>query len=532
MVVEQKKESIRPKPVVLLIVDGFGIAPDGEGNAITHAKMPNFKKFVETYPAMTVRASGEEVGLSWGEMGNSEVGHLAIGAGRVYYQTLPRINREIATGEFFKNEKFLAAIEHAKKNNSALHLIGMVSPGRVHSMDEHCFALLELAKKQKFNRVFVHAILDGRDTVYNAAADFIQNLQKKIKEYKTGKIASLSGRFYAMDRDNRWERTEKAYQAMVLGQGETNEDPLEAIKLSYAKDIFDEQFVPTVIVENGQPVATVKDNDAIIFFNYRPDRMRQITKAFVLPDFDKFSRQRLNNLFAVTMTEYEKGLPVEVAIKTEPIENSLAQVISAAGLKQLHIAETEKYAHVTFFLNGTKEDPFAGEDRAVIPSPRVASYDQTPAMSTKEVTDRVLKEISSEKYDFIVMNFACSDMVAHTGNFKATIAANEFVDVSLGRIAEAVLGKGGVLLVTADHGNAEEVKNLRTGEMDKEHSTNPVPFLIIGKQFSGTASPAGVAPEGDLSLTQPVGMLADVAPTVLAILGVEKPPEMTGVSLI
>jgi len=529
---ENQPEIQRPKPVVLLIIDGFGIAPAGDGNAVTRAKMPNFAKFVRNYPAMSIRASGEEVGLSWGEMGNSEVGHLAIGAGRVYYQTLPRINRDIATGAFFENQAFIKAFDFAKTNNSAVHLVGLVSSGRVHSMDEHCYALLEMAKKQKFNKVFIHAILDGRDTVYNVASDFIQTLQKKIQEYGVGKIASVSGRFYAMDRDNRWDRTEKAYNAMVLGQGETATDSLEAIKASYAREIFDEQFVPTVILEDGLPVAKIQNNDAVIFFNFRPDRMRQITKAFALPDFDKFPRERLNNVFLVSMTEFEKGLPIEVAVPPNVIKNTLAEAISNAGLTQLHIAETEKYAHVTFFLNGTKEEPFPGEDRVIIPSPQVSSYDQAPAMSTYEITDRIVKEIFAEKYDFIVANFANPDMVAHTGNLEASIKADEVADECMGKLAEVILGKGGVLLVTADHGNVEEVKNLRTDEMDKEHSTNPVPFLIIGKQFENVTAPSGEVPEGDLSLMSTIGMLADVAPTVLSILKVDKPDEMTGTVLI
>jgi 2,3-bisphosphoglycerate-independent phosphoglycerate mutase len=464
-------------------------------------------------------------------MGNSEVGHLAIGAGRVYYQTLPRINREIATGDFFKNQKFLAAFAHAQKNNSAVHLVGLVSSGRVHAMDSHCHALLEMAKKEDFSRVFVHAFLDGRDTVYNAAPDFLRTLHEKFTEFGRGELASMSGRFYAMDRDNRWERTEKAYKAMVLGEGEKADDPLEALKVSYAKEIFDEEFIPTVLMKNDQPVATIKDNDAVIFFNFRPDRMRQIVKAFVLPDFDKFSCDRLNNIFPVTMTEYEKNLPVEVAIASEVVVCPLAEAVSLAGLKQLHIAETEKYAHITFFLNGTKEEPFPGEERVIIPSPRVASYDQAPAMSVYEITDRVIKEINDKKFDFIAINFAAPDMVAHTGNFTATVKACEAVDDCLGRLAEAVLRHDGTLLVTADHGNCEEVKNLRTGEMDKEHSTNPVPFLIIGRDLAGKVGSSGEVPEGDLSLLQPVGMLADVAPTVLAVMGLEKPKEMTGVSL-
>ncbi|HLD17821.1 MAG TPA: 2,3-bisphosphoglycerate-independent phosphoglycerate mutase [Patescibacteria group bacterium] len=522
----------RPKPAVLLIIDGFGVAPDSEGNAVTRAKMPFFRKLVETYPAMTLRASGEEVGLSWGEMGNSEVGHLAIGAGRVYYQTFPRINRDIAAGAFFKNPAFLQAIEQVKKNGRTLHLVGLVSAGRVHSMDEHCHALLRLADQQGLKDVRVHAILDGRDTVYNAGIDFIRTLQEKMKEIGIGKIASLSGRFYAMDRDHRWDRTQKAYEAMTLGQGEIAEDPVAALEASYAKGVFDEEFVPTVLVEDGQAIGSVNEGDAVIFFNFRPDRMRQLTKAFVLPDFEKFSRRPVRDLFPVTMVEYEKGLPVEVAYAPQMVEKCLAEVLSGAGLRQLHLAETEKYAHVTFFLNGMREQPFPGEDRAIIPSPRVASYDQTPEMSIYALTDRVVKEIEKGNNDFFVVNFANPDMVSHTGNLEASIKANESVDACLARILSAVFEKGGVAFLTADHGNVEEVRNLRTGEMDKEHSTNPVPFLVIGKAFEGVQAPSGPVPDGDLSLVPPVGMLADVAPTILSVLNIPQPTEMTGQSLL
>lgn len=515
-----------------MVLDGFGVASDAEGNAVTRAKMPVFRKLVQTYPAMTLRASGEEVGLSWGEMGNSEVGHLAIGAGRVYYQMFPRINRDIAMGTFYENAAILKAFEHAKVNNSRVHLVGMVSAGRVHSMDDHCHALLAFAKQQNFDRVFVQAILDGRDTVYNVGVDFITTLQSTMMELGVGKIASLSGRHFAMDRDNRWDRVEKAYNAMVKGEGETATDPLAALQASYAKEVFDEQFVPTVITQDGSPVGMISDNDAVIFFNFRPDRMRELTKAFVLPEFEAFARQKLQNIFPVTMAEYESGLPVTVAYPPETVEKCLAQVLSEAGLKQLHIAETEKYAHVTFFLNGTKEEPFLGEDRVIIPSPRVASYDEAPAMSAFELTDRVLKEIASNTYDFIAMNFANPDMVGHTGNFEATVKANEIVDTCIGKVVNATLAKGGVVFITADHGNGEEVKNLRTGDIDKEHSTNPVPFLVIGKPFEGMPSPAGEVPEGDLSLVSPVGMLADVAPTILSVLGIPQPSEMTGQSLI
>jgi len=515
-----------------MILDGFGVAPDSDGNAVTRANMPRWRELVRKYPSMTLRASGEEVGLSWGEMGNSEVGHLAIGAGRVYYQLFPRINRDIVSGDFFKNPAFLKAAEHVRKNQSALHLIGLVSGGRVHAMDEHCHALLRFAKQQGIDRVFVHAILDGRDTVYNAGIDFIATLQEKMREIGVGKIASMSGRYFAMDRDNRWDREEKAYNAMAKGEGEKATDPIQALKDSYLKEVYDEQFPPTVVEENGVPVATIRDGDAAIFFNFRPDRARELTKAFVLPEFDKFPRVEIRDLLFVTMAEYEAGLPVEVAYLPEKIEHCLAKTISDAGLKQLHIAETEKYAHVTFFLNGTYEHPFPGEDRAIIPSPPVASYDQAPEMSALAITDRVVRDIRAGTYDLIVMNYANPDMVAHTGDFNATVKAHEEVDACLGRIVDAVLAAGGVLFITADHGNSEELKNLRTGDIDKEHATNPVPFVIVGKQFEGRPSLAGEAPDNDLSLLSPVGMLADVAPTILSVLGISQPPEMTGTPLL
>ncbi|MBI4437582.1 2,3-bisphosphoglycerate-independent phosphoglycerate mutase [Candidatus Uhrbacteria bacterium] len=520
------------KPTLLVVLDGFGVAPDSDGNAITRAKTPTFDRLIRAYPTMTLRASGEEVGLSWGEMGNSEVGHLAIGAGRVYYQTLPRINRAIDAGTFLMNAAFLHAIEHAKAHKSRLHLVGLVSQGRVHSLDAHAHVLLALAKKKGVKDVFVQAILDGRDTLPSVAVDFIGTLQEKMKELGVGKIASLSGRFFAMDRDNRWDRIEKAYNAMVLGAGAQAENPLSAIKASYQKEVYDEEFEPTVIVEQGAPVGLIQENDAVIFFNYRPDRMRELTRAFSLPSFEAFARKRVENLFAVTMTEYEAGLPVEVAFPPEAIEQTLAEVISRAGLKQLHIAETEKYAHVTFFLNGTKEEPFPGETRIIIPSPQVASYDEAPEMSARAITERVIKEMRENSFDFIVINFANPDMVAHTGNMEASVKSVEVVDECLGRLVEETLARDGVLCLTADHGNAEEMKNLRTGEMDKEHATNPVPFVIVSQRLEGQPSVAGEVPEGDLSLLSPVGILADVAPTVLALMGITEPPEMTGQPLL
>lgn len=522
----------RPKPVVLIILDGWGVAPPHAGNAIALAKKPRLDALIRTYPAMTLMASSKEVGLNWGEMGNSEVGHLNIGAGRVYYQTLPRINRDIEVGAFGTNQAFVHALEHVRKNKSKLHLVGLVSTGGVHSSLEHFFSLLEVCKKYKFSNVFVHAILDGRDTIYNTGIDFIRQLEAKMKELKIGKIASLSGRYYAMDRDNRWERTEAAYNAMVLGAGVQAESAEAAIAASYASQVYDEEFAPTVVMAKDAPTATIGAGDAVIFVNFRPDRARQLTQAFVLGQFDRFPREKIQDLYFVTMTEYEKGLPADVAYPPVVITTNLARLISDNGLKQLHIAETEKYAHVTFFLNGTIEDPYEGEDRVIIPSPRVSSYDQKPEMSAQEIAKRVVKEINADTYDFIVLNFANGDMVGHTGNLEATIVAAETVDTAIGQIVDAALAHDGVVLITADHGNGEEMQNLQTGEIDKEHSTNPVPFIVVGKAWEGQTGGVVEAVGGDLSLTQPVGMLADVAPTVIKILGITQPGEMTGRALI
>ncbi|MEO5928055.1 MAG: 2,3-bisphosphoglycerate-independent phosphoglycerate mutase [Patescibacteria group bacterium] len=523
----------RLKPVILAILDGFGIAPDAEGNAIRKAKMPVMQKLVESYPAMTLRASAEAVGLSWGEMGNSEVGHLTIGAGRIFYQSFPRITMSIENGEFFKNPALLGAIEHAKKNKSNLHLMGLVSPGGVHASDEHLYAILQLCKQQKFDRVFVHAFLDGRDSIFNSGLSFIQALEAKMAELKIGKIATLSGRFYAMDRDNRWDRIQKAYEAIALGISKNHATSAEeAISASYAASIYDEEFEPTIITKGSTPIATVKENDACIYFNFRPDRGRELTKTFVLPTFDKFPREAIKNLAFTTFTEYEKDLPVQVAYPPQLIDSCLARVISDAGLTQLHIAETEKYAHVTFFLNGMHEEEFPGETRVIIPSPRVSTYDKAPEMSAMEIADKVVDATLKGAYDFIVLNFANADMVGHTGDEAATITACETLDKALGKIVDAALGVGGAVLITADHGNAEEVKNLTTQEIDKEHSTNPVPFIIVGKPFEGLKAPTGDVLGGDLAMTPPVGMLADVAPTVLKIMEIPTPQDMTGRSLV
>ncbi len=533
MVAETAGNARRPRPVVLFVLDGYGIAPDAEGNAITRANTPIFHMLTARYPTMTLRASSEEVGLNWGEMGNSEVGHLAIGAGRVYYQTLPRLTKSIASGAFMTNPALMKAIEKVKSTGGVLHLMGVLSSGKVHGYDEHCYALLRMAKEHGIKNVAVHAVLDGRDTLYNSGIDFVKNALSQMKEIGVGELATICGRFYAMDRDNRWDRVEKAYNAMAIGKADVMvEDAVGAVELSYSREVYDEEFIPTVITKKGKPIATIRENDAVICWNFRPDRSREITKAFVLPVFDKFSREYIQGLTFVTMAEYEEGLPVIVAYAPEKISNSLAEIISNAGLVQLHIAETEKYAHVTFFMNGTREEPFPHEDRALVPSPHVASYSEIPAMSAPAITDRVVLEIKRGNYDVILGNFANADMVGHTGNFAATIAAVECIDLCIGRIVDAVLAADGVLLITADHGNAEEVLNLQTHEIDKEHSTNPVPFWIVGKQFEGKPSICGDVPGGDLSMMPPCGMLADIAPTMLAILGIEQPPEMTGTPLI
>jgi 2,3-bisphosphoglycerate-independent phosphoglycerate mutase len=523
----------RPRPLILAICDGWGVAPDSQGNAITRANTPNFDRFLREFPVMTLYASGAEVGLDAGEMGNSEVGHLNIGAGRVYYQTFPRIAKSILDGSLFENQALLGAIEQVKTNSSDMHIVGLVSPGNVHASEEHLYAILEMMKKHKVKKVYIHAILDGRDVQQNTAPDFIEKLEKVMKKTKVGEIATLSGRYYAMDRDNNWDRIEPVYRAMVDGvSAEYFIDPLDAIKASYKREVYDEQFVPVVIGKEGRPTATVKQGDAVIFFNFRPDRARELTKAFVLPAFEKFDRPYLNNLYFTTFTEYEKELPVHVVFPPMVIHNCLAEVISKAGLKQYHAAETEKYAHVTFFLNGTIEEPFPGEERGLIPSPKVATYDQAPEMSAVPLVDDVVRAIESDKYDVIIMNFANADMVAHTGNLEASILGIEAVDRGLGLIADHTMAKGGVFLMTADHGNGEEVANTVTGGVDKEHSTNPVPFIIVGEAYRGLAGPAGDPLNGDLSLLHPVGMLADVAPTMLAMLGIGVPPEMTGRSLI
>jgi len=526
---------IRPKPVVLVILDGWGVAPPSKGNGVTLARKPVFDHLVATYPVMTLQASGEAVGLSWGEMGNSEVGHLNLGSGKIVYQTLPRIYKSIEDGSFFKNSVFLRAMEHVKKNKSRLHLIGLVSNGGVHSHQDHLYALLELCKTQELNKVFIHAFLDGRDTKKDGGLDYLKMLLDKINELQVGKIASLSGRFYAMDRDNHWERIEKAYRALALGQSENQaEDPLRAVEQAYQQQMYDEEFVPAVMTKNGKPIATIDDKDAVIFFNFRADRGRELSQVFSLPSFDKFDREKkFKNLFFATLTQYDKDLPVEVAFPPALIEKPLARILQDHNLTQLHAAETEKYAHVTFFFNGGKEDEFIGEKRILVPSPSVPTYDQKPEMSAAELTAKLVGAVKEGKNDFMVVNYANADMVGHTGVIGATVRAIETVDKCLGDLINSILAQQGVCLITADHGNAEELINLQTGEIDKEHSTNPVPFIAVGRQWEGQTLTSGLdSAGGDLSILTPSGMLADISPTILKVLEIDSSEEMTGTALI
>ena len=500
------------KPLVLMIMDGFGIAPK-EGNAIAAAKTPNLDKLFAQNPLTQIGASGLDVGLPDGQMGNSEVGHTNIGAGRIVYQELTRITKSIQDGDFFQNEAFVDAMENVKKNGSALHLMGLLSDGGVHSHNTHLYGLLEMAKKFGIENVFVHCFMDGRDVPPTSGKDYVAELLKKMEEIGVGRIATVMGRYYAMDRDNRWERVDKAYAAMVYGEGEKAACGLCAMQNSYDADVTDEFVVPTVI-DGAQPI---KANDSVIFFNFRPDRAREITRTLVDPDFTGFERK--NGFFPLTyvcMTPYDATMPnVEVAFKKESLDNTLGEYISRLGLKQLRIAETEKYAHVTFFFNGGVETQYEGEDRILVHSPKVATYDLQPEMSAYEVTDKMVEAVESGKYDMIILNFANCDMVGHTGVFDAAVKAVEAVDTCVGRVVDAILAQGGAALITADHGNADHMFD-EDGSPFTAHTTNPVPLCVVGYPCT--------LKEG--------GRLADLAPTMLHIMGLEQPKEMTGHSLI
>ena len=497
-------------PTTLIIMDGYGLNPDNQGNAVAAARTPVLDKLFATCPHTTLSASGLDVGLPDGQMGNSEVGHTNIGGGRVVFQDLPRINRAIEDGSFFENEAYCAAMDACLKHDSALHLYGLLSDGGVHSHTNHVWALLKMAKIRGLHKVYIHAFLDGRDVSPTSGKDFVAEAVAKCKEIGVGKIATVMGRYYAMDRDKRWDRLERAYDAMVYGEGIQNSDPVDAVAKSYRDGVTDEFVEPVVCDKDG----TISDNDSIIFFNYRPDRAREITRAFVDPAFDGFQRQFFPVTYVCT-TEYDASMPnVLVAFPRIVVHNGLGEYLSKLGLTQLRIAETEKYAHVTFFFNGGVETVYPGEDRVLVNSPKVATYDLQPEMSAVEVTDKCVERIESGAYDVVILNFANCDMVGHTGVFDAAVKAVETVDTCVGRVVEATRKMGGIAMITADHGNAEEMAK-SDGSPMTAHTTNPVPFIV-----------AGAAVE-----LHP-GRLADIAPTILDVMGLECPQEMDGRTLI
>ncbi len=499
------------KPVALIIMDGFGYNAEDYGNAITAANTPNIDKYMKG-PNTIIGASGLDVGLPDGQMGNSEVGHTNIGAGRIVYQMLVKISKSIKDGDFFENKALVAAMENCKKNGSALHLMGLLSPGGVHSHTEHLYGLLEMAKRNGLEKVYVHAFLDGRDVPPSSAAEFMEEAVAEINKIGVGSVATIAGRFYAMDRDNAWDRVEKAYKALVFGEGVKESDPVQAIKNSYANEVTDEFMLPTVVDENGK----ISENDSVVFFNFRPDRARQITRAFVDTEFTGFERAYFPIHF-VCMAQYDAAMPnVSVAFPPEALTMTLGEYLAKLGKTQLRIAETQKYAHVTFFFNGGEEKQFEGEDRTLIKSPDVETFDMKPEMSAYEVTDAVVEAIESDKYDVIILNYANCDMVGHTGIFDAAVAAVEAVDTCVGRMVDAILAKGGAALITADHGNADKMYE-PDGSAFTAHTTNPVPFIVVGA--------------GDCKLREG-GVLADLSPTILKLLDLPQPAEMTGKSLI
>ena len=520
MSMPERSKEMSKKPVVLIIMDGFGINKREDYNAVAQAKKPNLDMLMKTYPWKQGYASGMAVGLPDGQMGNSEVGHMNMGAGRIIYQELTRITKEIEDGDFFKNEALLSAIENCKAKNSALHMFGLLSDGGVHSHNTHMYGLLELAKREGLEKVYLHCFLDGRDTPPKSGRDFVAAAVNKMKEIGVGKVATVMGRYYAMDRDNRWDRVELAYKAMVYGEGKTGTDPVLAVENSYGADVTDEFVVPTVIERDGKPVATVKNDDSVIFYNFRPDRAREIARAFCNDDFDGFERRdgRIDTKF-VCFTDYDATMPnKEVAFKKVEINNTFGEYLSKLGKTQLRTAETEKYAHVTFFFNGGVEEPYPGEDRILVKSPKVATYDLQPEMSAYEVCDGLVNAIKSGKYDTIICNFANPDMVGHTGVLEAAIKAIEAVDVCIGRAYEALKEVDGAMFICADHGNAEMMIDYETGEPWTAHTTNPVPFILVN---------AGA----DYDLAEG-GKLCDIIPTMLELMDIPQPEEMTGKSLL
>lgn len=507
------------KPVVLMILDGYGLNNNCDHNAVCEARTPVMDQLMSQCPYVKGNASGLAVGLPDGQMGNSEVGHLNMGAGRIVYQELTRITKAISDGDFFTVPEFLQAVENCKKNNSALHMWGLVSDGGVHSHIGHIYGLLELAKKNGLEKVYVHCFLDGRDTPPASGKSYVEALEAKMKELGVGKVASVSGRYYAMDRDNRWDRVKRAYDALTKGEGNQAQSATAGIQASYDAEKNDEFVEPFVVTENGAPVAVVEDGDSVIFFNFRPDRARELTRAFCDDEFTGFEREKRLNLTYVCFTDYDETIKNKlVAFKKEAIVNTFGQFLADHNLTQARIAETEKYAHVTFFFNGGVEEPNKGEDRILVPSPKVATYDLQPEMSAPVVCDKLVEAVTSGKYDVIIVNFANPDMVGHTGIEDAAIKAIETVDACVGRTVDAVKEMNGVMFICADHGNAEQLLDYETGDPFTAHTTNPVPFILVN------ADPASKLREG--------GCLADIAPTLIELMGMEQPKEMTGKSLI
>ncbi|MSU76340.1 2,3-bisphosphoglycerate-independent phosphoglycerate mutase [Patescibacteria group bacterium] len=523
-----------PQPsAVLVILDGWGYSETYEGNAIAQAQKPNFDRLWNDNPHTLLQASGEAVGLPWGEMGNSEVGHMNLGAGRVVPQDLPRVSAAVSDESFYSNQALVAACQHVIKTKGTLNLVGLASTGGVHSHLRHLIALLELAKRQGVSTVHCHIFTDGRDAPPKAAKGPIAKLEEEMKARDLGRIASVSGRYYAMDRDRHWDRTKLAFEAIAEGKGQTAPTAEAAIQQAYDEDFTDEFIVPTVIADKDHPAEHVREEDAIIFFNFRPDRIRQLTEAFVRTDFDKFDRDDVpQGIHYVTMTQYQPTFPVHVAFQPLHVEDNLAKVVSDAGLRQFHIAETEKYPHATYFLNGGHEEPYPMEERLLIPSPKVPTYDQEPAMSAEKITDELCKRIKDGDYPFIMANYANADMVGHSRNIEATIKAVSAIDQALGRLATVCNESGTFLLITADHGNAEQMIDFKTGEPDPEHTTNPVPFIL---QIPKSASDSFTYDTTRLNLdpkATATGLLGDVAPTVLNILGIKVPDGMEGFGLL
>lgn len=518
------------RPIVLVIMDGWGINTELEGNAIANARTPNIGDYKANYPCIALQASGISVGLAWGEPGNSEVGHMTIGSGMILYQNLPRINLAIQNGTFFSNQVLIQAFDQAKRKGTAVHLLGLVSNGGVHSHIDHLYALIEMAASRGVDKLFIQAITDGRDTLPQAGAEFIQSLQERLSDSRVGKIASIGGRNWAMDRNNNWDRIEKGYKAMLGTAPEKSKDALEVIKFAYQKKLSDEYIEPTTIVdEQGKPVGPIQEGDTVIFFNYREDRARQITKAFVIDNFDGFNRgNKIPNLDFITMVEYENNLPAQVTFPPQKITTSLGKILSENGKTQMHIAETEKYAHVTYFFNGGKEEAYPGEDRVLVPSPQVSSYELSPEMSAAGINEKLIEGIRSQKYDFILVNYANADMLGHTGNLEIAVKAVQTVDHCLGEVVKEVIALGGALLITADHGNAEVMLDPKTGEKVTEHTSNPVPCFFI------TPDNRKERNENQIMRHQSMvdGMLVDLAPTILDLMGITAPQEMVGNSLL